>query len=48
MTIPGPDGSNIEVFLRPEELPPEVIERIEAEKQKFIERLSQPTSAPAR
>lgn len=48
MSIPGPEGSNIEVFLRPEELPPDVLDRIEREKQKFIERLSEPATQPAR
>ncbi len=39
MTIPGPEGSQIEVFLRPEELPQDVLERIEKEKERFIRRL---------
>ena len=39
MSLPGPDGSAIEVFLRAEELPPDIVEAILAEKAKLIERL---------
>jgi len=38
MTIPGPGGSSIDVFFRPEELPEEMVQQIEVEKNKMIER----------
>jgi hypothetical protein len=57
MTLPGPDGANLEVFLRADELPDDVFQAIQAEKVKMIERLrsqygkpaptSAPTTAPA-
>ena len=34
MSFPGPDGASIEVFLRPEELPPDIQARIEQEKDR--------------
>jgi len=48
-TMPGPGGSTIEIYISPSELPPDVAEYIEAQKQKFIEqiRASMPTTAPA-
>ncbi len=39
MTLPGPGGANIEVFMRPEELPPDVLEQIEKAKEQFIRQL---------
>jgi hypothetical protein len=46
LTIPGPDGTNIEVFMRPEELPPDVLKIVETEKEKMIENL-RATTQPA-
>jgi hypothetical protein len=39
MNIPGPDGTNIEVYLRADELPDDVAAAIQAEKTKLIERV---------
>ena len=36
MTLPGPHGTQIEVFMRPEELPDDILEQIEKAKAKFI------------
>jgi hypothetical protein len=40
LSLPLKGGQTIEVFLRPEELPDDVVEAIEAETDKLIERLS--------
>ncbi len=39
MSIPGPDSTTMEVFLRADELPEDVVEKIKAEKEKLIEGL---------
>lgn len=39
MTLPGPHGTQIEVFMRPEELPDDILEQIEKAKEKFIAEL---------
>lgn len=37
LSVPGPNGTIYEVFLRSDELPEDVVKAIEAEKQKFID-----------
>ncbi len=39
MSLPGPDGTQIEVFMRPEELPKDVLDEIEKAKEKFIAKI---------
>lgn len=39
LSLPGPRNTHIEVFMRPEELPPDIIKMIEKAKEKFISRL---------
>lgn len=39
MNIPGPGGTQIQIFMRPEELPEDVLKSIEKSKQQFIETL---------
>ena len=36
MTLPGPNGTQIEVFMRPEELPEDILKEIEKAKDTFI------------
>ena len=36
LTLPGPNGMNIEVFMRPEELPEDVVAMIEQAKEDFL------------
>lgn len=38
MTLPGPAGSSIEVYLRPEELPEDMVQQIEAAKADLIKK----------
>jgi hypothetical protein len=49
VNMPGPNGTNIEVYFRPDELPDEMVQKIEAEKQKLVSQWmgGKPTSAPA-
>lgn len=49
MTIDGPNGETLQVFMRPEELPQDVQEKIETAKRQFIEKIrgDQPASEPA-
>ncbi|MFB3891010.1 MAG: STN domain-containing protein [Phycisphaerae bacterium] len=48
-TMPGPGGTTIEVYISPSELPPDVVDYIQAQKEKLIEqiRASMPATAPA-
>jgi hypothetical protein len=48
MTLPGPGGMNIEVYLRPDELPEDMVQAIEAEKANMIAkwRKANPTTQP--
>jgi hypothetical protein len=39
MSLPGPNGVTIEVFMRPEELPEDVVQKIELAKEAFIAKL---------
>jgi len=39
MSLPGPNGVTIEVFMRPEELPEDVVQMIEEAKEDFIAQL---------
>ncbi len=47
MSLPGPEGVTIDIFLRSDELPDEVVQRILAEKQKLIEALGGAPDPPA-
>jgi hypothetical protein len=53
MPVEGPDGASFTVFFRPEDLPPELTEKIEARKAEVIQKLqelypsTQPATAPA-
>jgi hypothetical protein len=49
MTIDGPSGEKLQVFMKPEELPQDVQEKIETAKRQFIEKIrgDQPASEPA-
>lgn len=52
MSIPGPDGSSVEVFLRSDELPDDVVRAIQVRKERLIEQirstiLPQPTTQPS-
>ena len=40
MSLPGPEDTTIEVFIRGDELPEDVVRKIQAEKEKLIEKLS--------
>jgi hypothetical protein len=57
MSIPGPNGISVEVFLRSEELPEDVVRAIQVSKERLIERIratmppqptTQPTTQPSR
>ncbi|HUU59624.1 MAG TPA: hypothetical protein VMZ50_08775 [Phycisphaerae bacterium] len=39
LSLPGPNGTTVEVFLRSDELPDDVVESIQAEKERLIESL---------
>jgi len=39
LSVPGPDGTQYEVFLHADELPDDVVKAIKAEKQKFIDNI---------
>lgn len=48
MTVPALAGTNMEVYISPDELPPDVVDAIQAEKVKLIERIraSMPATKP--
>lgn len=46
MNMPGPGGTNIEVYISPDELPDDVVDAIQAEKIKMIDKMRQ--SIPTR
>ena len=57
MSIPGPDGISVEVFLRSDDLPEDVVRAIQVSKERLIERIrstlppaptTQPTTQPSR
>lgn len=39
MNLPGPAGLNVEVFVSPDDLPPEIVDAIEAQKTQLIEKI---------
>jgi len=53
MSIPGPDGISVEVFLRSDDLPEDVVRAIQVSKERLIERIRstmppEPTTQPSR
>ncbi len=44
--LPGPNGTSVEVFMRADELPPELFKAIEAEKDKFVRKLHEELAKP--
>lgn len=44
MSMPGPDGTTVEVFLRSDELPEDVVKAIQVRKERLIEKLRSATT----
>ena len=47
LSLPGPDGVTIQVFMRPEELPEDVVRKIDEAKDAFIAKLRGEGEPPA-
>lgn len=39
MSLPAADGNNVQIFFSPDELPPDVVDAIQAQKDQYVEKL---------